>query len=100
MLKPFDGVVPYRLEMQAKASEKGDLYKFWGDRLYREVVYGEERAQEGDRNAGGKVSFILNLVSREYSKCVEKYLTPEDTFLTVVFGGMADGKVKQKGILA
>ena len=48
VLKPFDGVVPYRLEMQAKASEEGDLYKFWGDRLYREVVYGEERAQEGD----------------------------------------------------
>ena len=50
VLKPFDGVVPYRLEMQAKASEEGDLYKFWGDRLYREVVYGGERAQEGGLN--------------------------------------------------
>ena len=102
VLKPFDGVVPYRLEMQAKASEEGDLYKFWGDRLYREVVYGGERAQEGDlnRKAGKKGSFILNLASKEYSRCVEKYLTPEDTFLTVVFGGLADGKVKQKGTLA
>ena len=29
VLRPFDGVVPYRLEMQAKASEAGDLYRFW-----------------------------------------------------------------------
>ena len=35
VLRPFDGVTPYRLEMQARASEAGDLYRFWGDRLYR-----------------------------------------------------------------
>lgn len=89
VLKPFDGVTPYRLEMQAKASEAGDLYKFWGDKLYREV--------EGEEKDDG---FILNLASKEYSKCVEKYLTPEDTYVTVVFGELADRKVKQKGTLA
>ena len=89
VLKPFDGVTPYRLEMQAKASEAGDLYKFWGDKLYREVA--------GEEKDGG---LILNLASKEYSKCVEKYLTPEDTYVTVVFGELADGKVKQKGTLA
>ena len=102
VLKPFDGVVPYRLEMQAKASEEGDLYKFWGDRLYREAAYGEDSAQEGalNRKTGKKGGFILNLASKEYSRCVEKYLTPEDTFLTVVFGELTDGKVKQKGTFA
>lgn len=32
MLKPFDGVVPYRLEMQAKlkTEDADDLYGFWG----------------------------------------------------------------------
>lgn len=89
VLKPFDGVTPYRLEMQAKASEAGDLYKFWGDKLYREVA--------GKEKDGG---LILNLASKEYSKCVEKYLTPEDTYVTVVFGELVDGKVKQKGTLA
>lgn len=89
VLKPFDGVTPYRLEMQAKASEAGDLYKFWGDKLYREVA--------GEEKDGG---LILNLASKEYSKCIEKYLTPEDTYVTVVFGELADGKVKQKGTLA
>lgn len=89
VLKPFDGVVPYRLEMQAKASAAGDLYRFWGDKLYREVA--------GEEKDGG---LILNLASKEYSKCIEKYLTPEDTYVTVVFGELADGKVKQKGTLA
>ena len=42
----------------------------------------------------------MNLASKEYSKCVEKYLSPEDTCLTAVFGEMAGGKVKQKGTYA
>ena len=88
VLKPFDGVTPYRLEMQAKV-QLGDirnLYDFWGDRLYREV-------SEGDRT-------IVNLASKEYSKAIEKYLQPEDTFITCVFGEYKYGKVIQKGIQA
>lgn len=87
VLRPFDGVVPYRLEMQAKASEAGDLYRFWGDKLYRELKKDEE-------------TFILNLASKEYSRCIEKYLQPGDVFLTCVFGELEDGKVKQKGTYA
>ena len=88
VLKPFDGVTPYRLEMQARLSVKGkkDLYDFWGDRLYRELT-------EEDH-------LIINLASREYSKAVEKYLTSEDCFITVEFGQVKDGKVKQKATLA
>ena len=86
VLRPFDGVVPYRLEMQAKASDAGDLYRFWGEKLYREIT---------DKDA-----VILNLASKEYSRCIEKYLQPEDVFLTVTFGELIDGKVKQKGTFA
>ena len=59
VLKPMDGVVPYRLEMQAKATPIGckNLYEFWGDALYREVL-------PDDR-------IIINLASKEYSKCIE-----------------------------
>ena len=96
VLKPFDGVTPYRLEMQAKASAAGDLYRFWGDKLYREVA----RAEKPANRKNGKGSLIVNLASKEYSKCVEKYLMPEDTYLTVVFGELTDGKVKQKGTFA
>ena len=35
VLRPFDGVTPYRLEMQAKLkTKKGkDLYSYWGDSI-------------------------------------------------------------------
>ena len=87
-VKPMDGVVPYRLEMQAKAAVDGtkNLYDFWGDSLYREVL-------PGDR-------IIINLASKEYSKCIEKYLQPQDRFITVVFGELSNGKVVQKGVYA
>ena len=86
VLKPMDGVVPYRLEMQSKVDVSGysSLYEYWGDRLYHEVL-DESRT-------------IINLASKEYSKCIEKYLQPEDEFITFVFGEMEDGKVKQKGV--
>ena len=88
VLKPFDGVVPYRLEMQAKASVDGfaNLYDFWGESLYREVI-DESRT-------------IVNLASKEYSKAIEKHLEPGDTFITCVFGEIENGKVVQKGVYA
>lgn len=88
VLKPFDGVVSYRLEMQAKAAVDGfsNLYDFWGDSLYREVI--------------DDTRIIVNLASKEYSKAIEKYLQPEDTYITCVFGELAGGKVMQKGVYA
>ena len=37
VLRPFDGVTPYRLEMGARLKTEGarDLYAFWGDKLAR-----------------------------------------------------------------
>lgn len=88
LLGPFDGVVPYRLEMQAKLSVNGceDLYDFWGRRLYKTLL-DEDRV-------------IVNLASREYAQCIAKYVTSKDRFLTIVFGELADGKLKQKGTIA
>lgn len=88
VLKPLDGVVPYRLEMQAKAGVEGsnDLYDFWSGKIYRNV-YDKDR-------------IIINLASKEYSKCVERYLKPEDKFITCVFGELKEGKIIQKGTLA
>lgn len=88
VLKPMDGVVPYRLEMQAKTNINGikGLYDFWGSRLYEEVI--------------DDTRVIVNLASKEYSKCVEKYLKPEDQYITCVFGEISNGKVVQKGTYA
>ncbi|SEU10741.1 hypothetical protein SAMN05443270_3205 [Lacrimispora sphenoides] len=88
VLRPFDGVTPYRLEMQAKLSVNDckDLYDFWGDRLYHSLV-------DDDR-------IIINLASKEYSQCIEKYITPKDRFITIEFGELVEGKVKQKGTIS
>lgn len=88
VLKPMDGVTPYRLEMQAKLSvnDKNDLYDFWGRQLYDEVL-------DSSR-------IVINLASKEYSKCIEKYLMPEDTYITCVFGEYDGKKVRQKGTYA
>ena len=86
VLKPMDGVVPHRLEMQAKVSACGyqNLYGFWGDSLYREV-----------RDDSG---IIINLASKEYAKCVAKYLQPEDRLITCIFGEPKGDKIVQKGV--
>ena len=84
VLRPFDGVVPYRLEMQAKlkVNNSKNLYDFWGDTLYKEVTK--------DSNV------ILNLASKEYSKAIEKYLSKDDKLVTCIFGTLKDSKVKVK----
>ena len=88
VLRPMDGVVPYRLEMQAKAAVGGhkNLYEFWGNRLYQAV-----------RDSSG---LLINLASKEYSKCVERYLTEKDRFITITFCEESDGKLVTKGTYA
>lgn len=87
ILKPFDGVTPYRLEMQAKLSlgEHTDLYRFWGDRLAKRLF------QETD--------CIVNLASREYSAVISWYLPEHVRFITCVFGEEKDGKILEKGTM-
>lgn len=84
ILKPSDGIVPYRLEMQAKLKANGakDLYSFWGDSIYKELTK--------------ESNIIINLASKEYSKSIEKYLTDDDTFITCIFGELKDSKIKVK----
>ena len=86
ILRPLDGVAPYRLEMQAKASEAGSLYAFWGRSLYESLP--------------AETDCIVNLASREYALCVEKYLEKDMRYVTCVFGeeaGRTSLPVLQKG---
>lgn len=87
LLRPLDGVTPYRLEMQAKLTvgERKDLYAYWGDRLARQLF--------------AETDCVLNLASKEYSLCVSPYLPPTARFITCVFGEEKNGKVIEKGTL-
>ncbi len=86
ILKPFDGVIPYRLEMQNLLNTKQirDLYTFWSDSIYQELI-----AED--------TTHIVNLASTEYSKSVLPFVTSAVTFVTCTFGEEINGKIKVKG---
>ncbi|GAX00559.1 peroxide stress protein YaaA [Secundilactobacillus silagei] len=88
ILRPFDGVTPYRLEMQAAIQVAGtrNLYQFWGQRLYQALSF-----DQGP---------VLNLASQEYAKTITRYLQPNDQLVDVVFGSEVAGKLKTKATLA
>lgn len=88
ILNAFDGIKPYRLEMQAKLEVKSakNLYDFWSDSLYKELF------KEND--------VVVNLASSEYSKSIQKYLKKDDKFVTIDFLTCSNGKYVQKATLA
>lgn len=87
ILRPFDGVTPYRLEMQAKLCVDGakDLYGFWGDCLARALLLDTD--------------CIVNLASKEYSAAVSRYVPDSVRFITCTFGEMKNGKVMEKATM-
>lgn len=87
LLRPFDAVTPYRLEMQARLAVDGhrDLYGFWGSRL------GAALAAETDT--------VVDLASREYSRAVLPHLPPKTRVVTCVFAELKEGQVVEKGTL-
>ncbi|MBL7575992.1 hypothetical protein SAMN00017477_1469 [Peptoniphilus asaccharolyticus DSM 20463] len=80
VLKPLDGVVPYRLEMQAEISiaDKKNLYEYWADTIYKELK-----------------APIVNLASKEYTKVVEPYIQNGE-MVTCSFYEIVSGKPVQK----
>ena len=87
ILRPFDGVTPYRLEMQAKLKMGAarDLYTYWGDRIARQLF--------------AETKCIINLASKEYSMCISRYLPENVRFITCIFGEEKDGKLIEKGTM-
>lgn len=87
LLRPFDGVTPYRLEMGAKLSVGGakDLYAFWGGKLAAALA--------------GETGTVLDLASKEYSRAVLPHLPPSVRVVTCVFGELKGDKVIEKGTL-
>lgn len=87
VLRPFDGVTPYRLEMQARLSVDGhrDLYEFWGTALADDLAAGTD--------------LVLNLASKEYSRAVEPHLPPSVRFLTCTFAERKADKLIEKGTI-
>lgn len=87
MLRPLDGVYPYRLEMGAKLSVGSfkNLYDFWGDKIAATLSKG--------------ASTIVDLASKEYSRAIIPRLPHGIRVLKCVFGEIAQGKIVEKGTL-
>lgn len=84
MLRPLDGVTPYRLEMQARLAVDGarGLYEFWGSTLY------DALAEECD--------LIVNVASVEYARAVTPWVRPNGPrALTCLFCVERDGRLRQ-----
>jgi cytoplasmic iron level regulating protein YaaA (DUF328/UPF0246 family) len=82
LLRPFDLMQAYRLEMGTKfATKRGkNLYVFWGDKITEEI-----NAREKDT--------LLNLASNEYFKAVNKK-TLRANLITPVFKDEKNGVLK------
>ncbi|MDO4500938.1 MAG: peroxide stress protein YaaA [Erysipelotrichaceae bacterium] len=88
VLKPFDGIRPYRLEMGSTISylDYRDLYSYWNNRLYEEILDDDH--------------LIINLASKEYSKIIEDFIKEEDRFITITFKELVKGKYVSKATYA
>lgn len=88
ILRPFDGIIPYRLEMQSRlpVNSAANLYTFWGQRLHDAL----------DFTHGP----VLNLASKEYSRAVAAYLQPHEQLIDIVFGRWEQGRVKMRATRA
>ena len=85
VLRPSDGVVPYRLEMQARLAVDGqhDLYGYWGPSLAEALA--------------GDFSLVVNVASVEYAKAVTPHLPSLGVpVLTCLFGDVRGSRLMQR----
>lgn len=89
VLRPFDAITNYRLEMESKLpiNAEKNLYYFWGNKIY-------------DALKLNKSEPIINLASEEYSKAVRPYLTESQVMIDIVFAHKINDKLKVKATLA
>lgn len=89
ILKPFDLIQPYRLEMgtQLKIGKYNDLYDFWGDNITNAI------------NKDNNSDYLINLASVEYFKSInQKNL--KSKLINISFKEKRDGNYKIIGIYA
>lgn len=73
LLQPFDGVVPYRLELnnRLQIDHYQNLYHFWGQKIYHQLIIDDRQ--------------ILDLGAQQYSRMMQKYLTDDVEYVKCYF---------------
>ena len=92
VLKPLDGIQPYRLEMGTRLhTRRGEnLYDFWGGHIAKTL--------NADL-AGEDEPVVLNLASNEYFKAVDKKIL-KARIVTAGFKEVKDGKARMLMVFA
>lgn len=87
VLKPFDAIKPYRLEMgsKLKTSRGSCLYDFWGDSIAKQIAKGTK--------------VIINAASQEYWKSVDQRALGSTPVITMDFPGPAVFAKKARGLI-
>ena len=91
LIRPFDKILPYRLEMGAKLrnSRGKNLYEFWGDNITNLLNNDIE-----DENG-----YVINLASNEYFKSIKKKKLKNE-IITPIFKEFKNGTYKTIAIYA
>ena len=86
VLRPFDGVVPYRLELNNKLSfgKYRNLYEFWGNKMYLELIKDDKE--------------ILDLGAKQYTRILRKYLDDDVRYVKCYFIEKVNDEYKEIGV--
>lgn len=86
VLRPLDGVVPYRLELHDPLQVKpfSQLYDFWGAKPYQALTKGDHE--------------LLDLASAQYSRLIRKHLQPQDHMVRCSFVEEEGNRLREKGV--
>lgn len=87
ILRPFDSVYPYRLEMQAKLAidDTRDVTSFWNTKIADVLIQALKSEEE---------PYIINLASKEYEKVILPYLRKQT--IDINFYIRKDGQLKME----
>ena len=88
VLRPFDSVRRYRLEMGTKLEYRGfnNLYDYWGESIADEVMRDDD--------------ILINLASNEYSKAVIPHLKEGKKLVNITFRENVKGRMKTVAVHA
>lgn len=86
VLKPFDGIVAYRLELndQLEVENCPNLYAFWHDKIYNEIIRDD--------------NIILDLGAKQYSRIIKKYLSDNVKYVKCYFMEKYNDCYKEIGV--
>lgn len=86
VLRPFDGVVPYRLELDNPFTTTycRSLYEFWGRDILDGIIQEDKE--------------ILDLSSKQYGRILKRHMDDSIQMVTVYFYEEEAGKRREKGV--